>query len=131
MKNRILLTGATLGFLAVAAGASADHLLSGRADAETMSSVMTAIRYHQFGALTVTMIGLALLVRPDLGAGPDLSRSGWLFAAGTVMFSFGIYGAALSGIEQLTWITPLGGITLMVAWLALGRAALRTGRGNE
>jgi len=125
--NRILITGALLGFLAVVAGASADHVVRGSADAETLRSVMTAIRYHQLGALLVTMVGLALLVRPDLPAAPILARAGWLFAVGTVLFSFGIYAAALSGIDRLTWITPIGGLTLMAAWLALGWAAIAAG----
>jgi len=126
--NKVLAAGALLGFLSVAIGASIEHLLRGNADAEVLRWSMTAIRYHQVGALVVTMIGLALFVRPDIAAAPALARSGWLFVGGTVLFSFSIYAAALSGLEILTWATPVGGVTLMIAWLSLVLTALKAGR---
>jgi len=125
--NKVLAAGALLGFLSVAIGASIEHVLRGSADAEVLRWTMTAIRYHQVGALVVTMIGLALLVRPDVAAA-GLARSGWLFVAGTLLFSFSIYAAAVTGIEALTYLTPVGGITLMVAWLSLAWTAIRAGR---
>jgi len=126
--NKVLAAGALLGFLSVAIGASIEHVLRGNADAEVLRWTMTAIRYHQVGALVVTMIGLALLVRPDVAAAAGLARSGWLFVAGTLLFSFSIYAAAVTGVEALTYLTPVGGITLMVAWLSLLWPALAAGR---
>jgi uncharacterized membrane protein YgdD (TMEM256/DUF423 family) len=113
--------------LSVAIGASIEHMLRGSADAEVLRWTMTAIRYHQVGALVITMIGLALLVRPDIPVAAGLVRSGWLFVAGTLLFSFSIYAAALSGVEALTYLTPVGGVTLMLAWLSLAWTAIRAG----
>lgn len=124
--NKVLVAGALLGFLSVAIGASIEHVLRGSADDEVLRWTMTAIRYHQVGALMTTMIGLALLVRPDIRAASGLARSGWLFVVGTVLFSFSIYAAAVSGLEILTYITPVGGVTLMIAWLSLAWAAIKT-----
>jgi len=129
--NRILITGAVFGFLSVAVGASIGHVVRGAAAAERLRWAMTAIRYHQVGALMVTMIGLALWARPGLARETWLARSGWLFTAGTVLFSFSLYAAVISGIETLTYLTPVGGITLMAAWLALVTAAVRAGRRPE
>lgn len=126
--NKVLAAGTLLGFLSVAIGASIEHVLRGNADAEVLRWTMTAIRYHQVGALAITMIGLALLVRPDMASARALARSGWLFVLGTLLFSFSIYAAALTGVEALTYITPVGGITLMVAWLSLAWAALGSDR---
>lgn len=126
--NKILAAGALLGFLSVAIGASIEHLLRAGTDAEVLRWTMTAIRYHQVGALVITMIGLALMVRPDVPMASALARSGWLFVAGTVMFSFSIYAAALSGLESLTYLTPVGGITLMIAWLSLAWAGVGAAR---
>jgi uncharacterized membrane protein YgdD (TMEM256/DUF423 family) len=122
--NRVLLTGALLGFLSVAIGAMAEHLFRPRVDDEVFRWVMTAIRYHQVGSLIVTALGLALLVDLSRTLRFRLSLSGWLFVAGTLGFSFSIYASALTGIEALTYLTPLGGVTLMGAWLVLAWAAL-------
>jgi uncharacterized membrane protein YgdD (TMEM256/DUF423 family) len=118
----LLMIGAVLGFLSVAIGAAADHggWVEGMAD-----SVATAIRYHQLGAL---MIVLLALVGWQLEPGVlrrGLGVSAALFVTGTVLFSFSIYAAAMTGLRDLTMITPLGGMTLMIAWLAVLLTAFR------
>ena len=128
--NKLFVAGALLGFLSVAIGASIEHVLRGSADAEVLRWTMTAIRYHQVGALVVTTIGLALLVRPDIRVAPGLARSGWLFVTGTLLFSFSIYATAVSGLEILTYVTPVGGVTLMIAWLSLAWAGFGAGQGR-
>lgn len=127
--NKLLAVGALLGFLSVAIGASVEHILRGTADAEILRWTATAIRYHQVGALIITAIGLALLVRPELACAPGLKRAGWVFVVGTLLFSFSIYAAALSGIEALTYLTPFGGVALMIAWLLLAWTAIRAAKG--
>ncbi|MGY6632057.1 MAG: DUF423 domain-containing protein [Wenzhouxiangella sp.] len=124
MRNSVLIAGAVLGFLSVAIGASAEHVLQPRVSEEVFRWVMTAIRYHQVGALMVTAIGLALFAPLSAVRAARLRRSAWVFVLGTLLFSFSIYFAALTGIDKLTWATPVGGTTLMVAWLLLVLAAL-------
>ncbi|MGK7297159.1 MAG: DUF423 domain-containing protein [Candidatus Wenzhouxiangella sp. M2_3B_020] len=121
--NRILLAGAALGFLSVIIGAMSEHVFRTRIDDEVFRWVMTAIRYHQVGALIVTALGLVLMADLQRMIRGRLSLSGWLFVAGTLLFSFSIYASALTGIEALTYATPVGGITLMAAWLVLARVA--------
>lgn len=123
--NPVLLGGALLGLSSVIVGAAAEHTLQARVDPEVFRWVMTAIRYHQVGALVMTAVGLALLTPlPTATAGP-LRLAGWLFLAGTLLFSVSIYLAALSGIHALTMATPVGGVTLMLAWSTLAWAAWR------
>ncbi len=122
--NRVLLAGALLGFLSVVIGAMSEHLFRTRVDDEVFRWVMTAIRYHQVGSLIVTALGLTLLAGVARTPGARLTLSAWLFVAGTLLFSFSIYASALTGIEALTYLTPVGGVTLMGAWLALAWAAL-------
>lgn len=124
MRNSVLIAGAVLGFLSVAIGASAEHVLQPRVSEEVFRWVMTAIRYHQVGALMVTVIGLVLFAPLSAVRAARLRRSAWVFVLGTLLFSFSIYFAALTGIDKLTWATPVGGTTLMVAWLLLVLAAL-------
>ena len=125
--NPLLIAGGVLGFLSVVVGASSEHLLQARVDDEVFRWVMTAIRYHQVGALIVTALGLALAFLPGHRARRLLAAGGWLFVIGTVLFSFSIYAAALTGVEALTYISPFGGVTLMLAWLALIGAGFRAG----
>ena len=121
--NRILLAGAALGFLSVVIGAMSEHIFRTRVDEEVFRWVMTAIRYHQVGALIVSALGLVLTADLRRTIEARFSLSGWLFVAGTLLFSFSIYASALTGIEALTYATPIGGVTLMAAWLALAWAA--------
>jgi uncharacterized membrane protein YgdD (TMEM256/DUF423 family) len=48
-----------------------------------------------------------------------LAASGWLFVAGTVLFSGSLYALSLSGISWLGAITPLGGVAFLLGWLGL------------
>jgi uncharacterized membrane protein YgdD (TMEM256/DUF423 family) len=51
--------------------------------------------------------------------------AGWLFVAGVVVFSGSLYALALGAPRALGMITPLGGIALILAWIALAIAAIR------
>ncbi len=83
------------------------------------ASVATAIRYHQLGAVMIVLLALVGLKLEDQAVRRGLGLAATLFAIGTLLFSFSIYAAAISGIRGLTIITPFGGVTLMAAWLAL------------
>ncbi|MCP1676387.1 uncharacterized membrane protein YgdD (TMEM256/DUF423 family) [Natronocella acetinitrilica] len=120
----VLAVGAVLGFLSVAIGASAEHALRPSVSDEVFRHLMTAVRYHQIGALIVTAIGLALLTPLARHTAKRLALSGWLFVAGTLLFSFSIYLSAVLNQPAITMVTPVGGITLMLGWLVLAWAAL-------
>ena len=122
--NRLLFVAALLGFLSVAIGAAAEHVLRPGLEEETWRWVLTAIRYHQVGALAALAIGVATLIDLEPARRRRLRVAGWLFVAGTVLFSFSIYAAALTGVDALTGMTPVGGTTLMLAWLAVAWAAM-------
>jgi uncharacterized membrane protein YgdD (TMEM256/DUF423 family) len=49
--------------------------------------------------------------------------AGWLFVAGTVLFSGSLYALALTGMRWLGAITPLGGIAFLAGWLCLAVSA--------
>lgn len=113
--NKLLFCGAILGLISVVMGALGDHAFALTPD--QMESMATAIRYNMLYAAVI--IGLAL-TPPER----KLHIPGYMFTAGTVLFSFGIYGALLSGISQLTYITPFGGIMIMAGWGGLALKAL-------
>jgi len=124
--NPVLVAGAVLGLLSVVIGASAEHILQQRVEAEVWRWVMTAVRYHQVGALIVTALGLSL----SCGARPArwLNMSAAFLIAGTVLFSFSIYAAAITGMLSLTYVTPIGGVSLMFGWLLLIWAGVQAGK---
>ena len=115
----VLIIGAFLGFISVAFGAFAEHGLRENVTDEHFRFLMTAVRYNQIHAVAITSIGLALLGSDSLSKNAVLKWSGMLFIIGTVLFSFSIYLSVSFDIPALTSITPVGGITIMAAWLLL------------
>lgn len=119
-----VLTGAILGLLAVVAGAMTGHGPVAGLDEAGMRSVMTAVRYHEFGAVMIVVTGLAAALVPSKQAVFRLAVASWLFIAGTVVFSFSIYGRMLLGLDWLGPVTPLGGMGHMAGWIVLAWVAV-------
>ena len=115
----ILILGALLGFISVAFGAYAEHGLREAVTEEHFRFLMTAIRYNQVHAVVISAIGLVLLNGGTLSDVPALKWSGLLFIIGTVLFSVSIYLSVSLDIPSLVNITPVGGMTIMAAWLVL------------
>jgi uncharacterized membrane protein YgdD (TMEM256/DUF423 family) len=120
----ILIFGALLGFISVAFGAYAEHGLREAVSEENFRFLMTAIRYNQVNAVVISTIGIVLLNGGKLANIPTLLWSGVLFITGTVLFSFSIYLSVLLDIPSFVNVTPVGGITIMGAWLLLLVAAI-------
>ncbi len=81
----------------------------------------TGARYQMYHA--IAMLAAAWIVTRFPGA---LSNaSGWLFLAGTLLFSGSLYAMALTGVRALGAITPLGGVCFIAGWACLALAAMR------
>jgi uncharacterized membrane protein YgdD (TMEM256/DUF423 family) len=74
--------------------------------------------YQMYHALALLGVGL-LLARLSIDGSIWLNAAGWLFVVGTILFSGSLYLLALTGTTWLGAITPLGGVALLVGWLAL------------
>jgi uncharacterized membrane protein YgdD (TMEM256/DUF423 family) len=110
--------GAASAFLAVAAGAFGAHALRERVPADLLRVWETGASYQVYHALALLMVGV-LLQRVSAGGSTWLVAAGWLFLAGTVLFSCSLYVLALSGARWLGAITPLGGVAFLAGWAAL------------
>jgi uncharacterized membrane protein YgdD (TMEM256/DUF423 family) len=110
-----------LGALAVVAGAFGAHALRARLAPDLLAVFETAVRYQLFHALA--LLATAWLV--DRGGRPAARLAGWLFLAGTAIFSGSLYLLALTGLRWMGAVTPLGGLALIAGWLALAVAAWR------
>lgn len=118
--DRLFVTlGAGSAFLAVAAGAFGAHALRTRLPADLLQVFETAARYQMYHALG--LVAVAWVVGRWPGALPQWA--GWLFVAGTILFSGSLYALALSGIRWLGAITPLGGVAFLAGWVCLALAA--------
>ena len=73
------------------------------------------VRYQMYHAFALLAVAWAFTKWP----GKVLVASGWLFIIGTVLFSGTLYMLSLSGLKWLGMIAPIGGLTLMTAWLCL------------
>jgi uncharacterized membrane protein YgdD (TMEM256/DUF423 family) len=113
--------GSLSAFLGVALGAFAAHALKGRLEAELFAAFEVGVRYQMYHALALLAVGWAQTHWP----GPVLTAAGWLFVAGTVLFSGTLYALSLSGVRWLGAITPMGGLAFLAGWLCLAWAAWR------
>ena len=117
--DRLFITlGALSGLLAVAAGAFGAHALRDRLSADMLSVFQTGVSYQMYHALALLAVG-SLLARFSTDGSVWLTASGWLFVAGSVLFSGSLYLLAVSGTTWLGAITPLGGLAFLLGWLAL------------
>jgi uncharacterized membrane protein YgdD (TMEM256/DUF423 family) len=110
--------GAVSAFLGVALGAFGAHALKSRLSSEALAIFETGVRYQMFHALALLVVAARL---PD----PRGSIAGWLFVAGTVLFSGSLYALALTGIRGLGAITPVGGLCFLAGWALLALAFAR------
>lgn len=80
-----------------------------------------AVDYAMYGALVL----LAVVALSRLFSSKVMLISGYLFAVGTFLFSLSLFLYTLAGLNALTALTPIGGTTLIIAWLLLGAAVFR------
>ena len=97
--------------LSVAIGAFGAHAIRGTVSDAMMEVFKTGHTYH----LAVGAIALFLALTPRLG----LSRCAWALLIGTMLFSGSLYALALTGQRLWGAVTPLGGATWIVTFLAV------------
>lgn len=115
LQHIFLSSSALFGFLGVAAGAFGAHLLKSRLPADSLNIFEVAVRYQMYHALVL----LILVVLIGFFPSSWLTSAGWLFITGIVIFSGSLYALVFSGIRLWGAITPIGGILLLMGWLAL------------
>jgi uncharacterized membrane protein YgdD (TMEM256/DUF423 family) len=121
----IAAVGAVLGAVSVAAGAFGAHALADTVTPERLDTFRTGASYglaHSAAAV------LAALSQARFGRWAAVA--GWLFIAGVVVFSGSLYFLVLLDLPVLGAITPLGGVSMIAGWLALGHAAFWGARGK-
>lgn len=108
-------SGAVSALLAVAAGAFGAHALRARLTPDLLAVFETGARYQMYHALGLLAVAWAATRWPSA----SVRAAGWLFLAGTIVFSGSLYVLSLTGQRWLGAITPLGGAMFLAGWLAL------------
>lgn len=124
MDRILLLVSGVSGFLAVAFGAFGAHGLEKRLaslpdHADRMRWWTTGAHYHLVHAVAIGVAAVAV------ARFASASTSGWLFLAGTLLFSGSLYVMTLTGIRVLGAVTPFGGLLMLAGWANLAYAAYR------
>lgn len=112
----VFLFAAISGFVCVALGAFAAHLLQGLLSERMFEVLQTGIQYQMFHTLALLLVGVTML-KTGL---KSLQFTAGLFLAGILLFSGSLYVLALSGQHWLGAVTPLGGVLFLCGWLSLG-----------
>jgi len=118
MDKLFFAIGSLSAFLGVALGAFGAHALRSRIDPAMLAAFEVGVRHQLYHAFALLAVGWAHTRWP----GAVLTTGGWLFVAGTVLFSGSLYAVSLSGVRWLGAITPLGGLAFLAGWLCLAWA---------
>jgi uncharacterized membrane protein YgdD (TMEM256/DUF423 family) len=121
MDRMFAACGAVSAFVAVAAGAFGAHALKTRLGPDLLAVFETAARYQMYHALALIAVAWAM----SRWATPSLRAAGWLFLAGTILFSGSLYLLALTGARGLGAVTPFGGLCFLAGWLLLAVGVCR------
>ncbi|MDT5293913.1 MAG: hypothetical protein QOJ76_793 [Acidobacteriota bacterium] len=122
MDRRFFMVGALSAFVGVALGAFGAHGLRSRLSAEMLATFEVGVRYQMYHALALLAVAWAQTRWP----GTLTTAGGWLFIAGTVVFSGSLYLLSLTGQRWLGAITPLGGLAFLAGWLCLAAACWKS-----
>jgi uncharacterized membrane protein YgdD (TMEM256/DUF423 family) len=123
MEKTFVVMGAVFMFIGVGAGAFGAHGLSGYFERfpDLEATFETAVRYHLIHGLALFIAAWAAEKWP----GTFVNVSGYLFAAGILLFSGSLYLLVLTNTRWLGAITPLGGVAFLAGWLLLAIAAVK------
>jgi uncharacterized membrane protein YgdD (TMEM256/DUF423 family) len=116
-------TGAILAALGVTLGAFGAHGLQAKLEPRMLEVWQTGVEYHIYHALGLILIGV---LSHQIGGGGLIKGSGVLMFIGILLFSGSLYLLALTRLNWLGAIAPLGGTSFIIAWLLLAAALLRT-----
>jgi len=135
MARPILIVAALMGALGVMLGAFGAHGLESAvrewglaADEQTrrLATWDVAVRYQMYHALALLGTGILALHKPTRCLGVAATA----FTLGTLVFSGCLYVLVLSGIKILGAVVPLGGVGMIVGWVALACGAWGQRRGE-
>lgn len=118
MERRIVLLAAFLGITAIILGAFGAHALKKQLTPDQLISFEVGVRYQMYHALFLLFVSLSGLARLAK------RRIAYFTGIGVLLFSGSIYLLSTYSITGLDispvgFITPIGGVLLIIAWAIL------------
>ncbi len=126
MDKKISITGAWIGMVAIILGAFGAHALKKVLTPEQLISFETGVRYQMYQAFFLFF----LATQNDIQEKTKKTIF-TLILSGTLFFSGSIYLLSTTGItgfnfKPIGFITPIGGLLLIIAWGILGYSILKS-----
>ncbi|MEW2920324.1 DUF423 domain-containing protein [Muricauda sp. ANG21] len=130
MNRTILLVATVLGLMAIILGAFGAHGLKKLVDAEAVDTFETGVRYQMYHALFLLFLGIWNGLERVMK-----KRVFSMVLVGVILFSFSIYLLALNSLTAfdfkiIGFLTPIGGVFLILGWFLLGYYILTQKRLN-
>lgn len=131
MNRIILITAAVLGIIAISLGAFGAHGLKELISVESQVTFETGVRYQMYHALMLLFVGGTTLLTQK-----SKRIIYFLILFGILFFSGSIYGLAtmdVTGInfKSIGFITPIGGLFLIISWVLMLIDFLKVRRDNS
>lgn len=119
MNRKIILVASVFGLLAIVFGAFGAHALKALLNENQLVSFETGVRYQMYHALFLLWLGTTSLV-----AEKAKKVIFYLVLTGILLFSGSIYLLATNDLTSVDFsflgpVTPVGGLSLMLAWVVL------------
>ena len=119
MDRKIIATAAILGMTSVVLGAFGAHALKDLLGADKIATFETGVRYQMYHALLLLFVGGSNI----LSAKAKKSIY-YLVVIGVILFSGSIYLLATDSLNSINFkaigfITPIGGLLLIIGWIVL------------
>ena len=116
MDKKTISTAALLGMIAIILGAFGAHALKKVLSIEQLATFETGVRYQMYHALFLLFIGTTGLLSQK-----TKKTIYYLVLVGVLFFSGSIYLLATNGLTSfdfrvIGFITPIGGLLLILAW---------------
>lgn len=115
MDRYFMCIAAIGGFLGIAAGTFAAHVIKGEISDELLMSFKVGVQYQMYHSLALFAIAWACTRWP----GRLVAIVGWLMILGTIIFCGSLYAFALTEQAMFGQSAAAGGMILMFAWLML------------
>ena len=122
MNKKLLMIAAILGGLAVAIGAYGAHGGAKYMTDETVITFGKAVRYQMYHALAILAIAIAYIQMPKQQK--LLNLAGYAMFTGVLLFSGSLYIIVFAKLK-MGYITPTGGVLMVLGWFSLAYAALK------
>jgi len=130
MERKVILTALFMGMVSIVLGAFGAHALKNLLDPAALVTFETGVRYQMYHALFLLFLGT------NNGIQEQTKKIIFNFTViGVLLFSGSIYFLATNALtsfdfKKIGFVTPIGGLLLIIAWTLLFWGILNKKRQN-